>query len=153
MLGASRLRRQERNMNWNQLYPVNRQPDLSAICDYVANPSWHELCSFLETTYSVSPKVEHSTCQGAPGWNIKYKKNGRALCTLYPNDGFFTCLVTIGSKEAKNAEYTIQFCSEPVRNLYRNAKPYNGSRWLMICVSTEETLRDVKRLIALRMEK
>jgi len=95
-----RLEGEAYKMNWNELYPKARQPDLPAVSDYIGNPLWEELRGHLESTYDVLPTVEHSICSGAPGWNLKYKKSGRALCTLYPAQGFFTCLVSVGSKEA-----------------------------------------------------
>lgn len=140
-------------MNWNQLYPKGCPPDITAISDYIGNPLWNALCSHLETCYGVLPKVEHSICSGAPGWNVKYKKSGRALCTLYPAEGFFTCLVSVGSREAMEAELLLSGCTEAVRSLYWNTKPFNGGRWLMIPVTSPEILEDLKQLIALRVQK
>lgn len=140
-------------MNWNEYYPKMQMPDLEQVSAFVANPLWSALCVHLESCYGVSPKVEHSICSGAPGWNVKYKKSGRALCTLYPADGFFTCLVSIGSRQAMEAELLLSACTEYVRELYWSTKPYNGGRWLMICVTSPEILEDVKELIALRVQK
>lgn len=140
-------------MNWNQLYPKGYPPDVTAISDYISSPLWNTLCSHLETCYGVSPKVEHSICSGAPGWNVKYQKSGRALCTLYPAEGFFTCLVSVGSREVMEAELLLSGCTEAVRSLYWNTKPFNGGRWLMIPVTSPEILEDVKQLIALRVQK
>ena len=140
-------------MNLYQLYPEACPPDIAAISDYISSPLWDALCFHLESCYGVLPKVEHSICSGAPGWNVKYKKNGRALCTLYPAENFFTCLVSVGSREAMEAELILSNCTEAVRNLYWNTKPFNGGRWLMIPVTSPEALEDVKQLIALRVQK
>lgn len=140
-------------MNWKEYYPKTQMPDLEQVSAFVANPLWDAVCVHLESCYGVSPKVEHSICSGAPGWNVKYKKSGRALCTLYPAGRFFTCLVSVGSREAMEAELLLSACTEYVRELYWNTKPYNGGRWLMICVTSLEILEDVKELIALRVQK
>ncbi len=140
-------------MNWNELYSKNTTPDLAAVSAYIGSPLWEELHSHLETAYGVLPAIEHSICSGAPGWNLKYKKSGRALCTLYPAPGFFTCLVSVGAKEAMEAELLLSICTDYLKELYWGTKPYNGSRWLMIEVTTQEILEDVKRLIALRIKK
>lgn len=140
-------------MNWNQLYPKGSPPDLTAVSDFIQNPLWGELCAHLESSYGVSPTIEHSICSGVPGWNLKYKKGGRALCTLYPAEGFFTCMVSVGSKEAMEAELLLGNCTEYLQTLYWAAKPFNGGRWLMIEVTSAEILKDVKMLIALRMQK
>ncbi len=138
-------------MNWSQLYPQANRPELSQISDYIGSPQWGELRAHLESAYGVSPILEYSVCSGAPGWNLKYRKGGRALCTLYPAQGFFTCLVSIGSREAIEAELLLASCTEYLRSLYWGAKPFNGGRWLMIAVTSPEVLRDVQALIALRV--
>ncbi len=140
-------------MEWNELYGKGVRPDLTAIADYIGNPLWEQLCEHLERTYGVSPAVEHSICSGAPGWNLKYKKSSRALCTLYPAQGFFTCLVSVGSKEAMEAELLLPSCTDYLQELYRNTRVYNGGRWLMIAVTSTEILEDVKLLIDLRVKK
>lgn len=138
-------------MNWFQRYPKSQQPTLEQISDYIASPLWGELYAWAEKSYQIEPKVEHSTCSGAPGWNVKYKKGGRALCTLYPDDGQFTAMVTIGTKEAAEAELLLPTCSEYIRELFARTRDFNGGRWLMIRVTDAAVLEDVKKLIRLRV--
>lgn len=140
-------------MNWNEFYAKDNQPDLSEVSAYIGSPLWDELCRHLEDTYDISPIVEYSVCSGAPGWNIKYKKSGRALCTLYPTEGFFTCLVSVGGKEIMEAELLLATCTDYVREVYKNTKLFNGGRWLMINVTSPKVLEDVKALISLRVRK
>lgn len=140
-------------MNWNEFYTKDNRPDLSSVSAYIDSPLWDELCSHLEDTYGVSPIVEYSACSGAPGWNLKYKKGGRALCTLYPAQGFFTCLVSVGRKEIMEAELLLETCTDYLRKLYKNTRPFNGGLWLMINVTSPEVLEDVKTLISLRAKK
>ena len=137
-------------MNWNETFSKALQPSAAQMDDYIATPLWQEQRQHLEESYQVTPTIEHSVCSGAPGWNMKYKKSGRALCTLYPDKGFFTCMVSIGSKEAMEAELLLTACTDYVRELYWNSKPFNGGRWLMITVNRPEILADVKILIATR---
>ena len=140
-------------MKWSERYLSDSPPSAADISEYIGSPLWAELCSFVESRYGVLPKTEYSVCSGAPGWNVKYRKGGRALCTLYPDSGFFTCLVSVGAREAAEAELRLLNFSEAVRSLYWNTKPFNGARWLMIPVSSREILQDVKQLIALRAER
>ena len=87
------------------------------------------------------------------GWNVKYKKSGKALCTLYPKQGYFTALVTIGAKESANADTLIPFCDEYTRNLYRQAESGTGYKCLAMNVTSESILDDVKNLVGLRVRK
>ncbi len=123
---------------------------MGEIADYVSNPLWNNLCDFVEETFSVLPQIEYSKCSMKPGWNVKYKKSSRAICTLYPDKGDFTCLLVIGSKEAMETELKLASCNPYINEIYKQAKPFNGGRWLMIDVKTPEILNDVKELICIR---
>lgn len=89
---------------------------------------------------------------GAPGWNVKYKKGSRALCTLYPRLGYFTCMVSVGRKETVQAELLLPSFDPYLQALYQKADVFNGGRWLMIDVISEPVLENVKELIQLRVK-
>lgn len=137
-------------MNWNQLYPKTIRPSTEEIAAFIGSPLWGELCGRIESTYGVAPNVEHSVCSGAPGWNVKYKKGGRALCTLYPDDGSFTCLVVVGTAEAPFTDEVLSACSDYVRELFASTRVFNGTRWLMIRVADTRVLEDALSLVRLR---
>lgn len=63
-------------------------PDISQLGSRINAPLFDQLRTVLEEGYRVSPRIEYSRCSMEPGWNIKYKKSGRALCTIYPRAGF-----------------------------------------------------------------
>lgn len=137
-------------MEWVQTFAQGARPDALQIEAYVASPQWPALRSFIERTYAVEPTIEYSKCSGAPGWNMKYRKSSRALCTLYPAQGFFTCLISIGTREAMEAELVLTSCSAYVQRLYKNTASFNGAHWLMIDVTDEAVLADVKKLLCVR---
>ncbi|MDP4109955.1 MAG: DUF3788 domain-containing protein [Bacillota bacterium] len=140
-------------MTWSERYKQAEKPAMEQIEEYIGSPLWRELGVFVETTYEVRPQVEYSLCSGARGWNVKYKKSSRALCTLYPNTGFFTCLICIGVKEANEAELVLTGCCAYTRELYMKTQAFNGTRWLMIDVTSREILEDVKRLLWVRVKQ
>ena len=137
-------------MEWHLLYPAEREPSLEDIKAYIANPLWDSFTAFIDRAYGAQPRVEHSRCGGAPGWNVKYKARGRALCTVYPRDGFFTCMVSVGPKEKDEAEALLPACDPYVRELYERSAEGSFGRWLMIDVTSEDILRDAEALMMLR---
>ena len=137
-------------MNWNQLYSKSIRPSLEEVAAFIGSPLWGAFCGQIESAYGVEPKLEHSVCSGAPGWNVKYKKGGRALCTLYPDDGAFTCMVVVGAAEAPFADAALAACSDYVRELYADTRVFNGMRWLMIRVADAQVMADALSLIRLR---
>ena len=136
-------------MNWTQLYDKNTQPTKAQISAFIQNPLWEQIHEFLQGGYQVQPTYTYSTCPAQPGWNVKYQKGGRSLCTLYPMPGFFIALVVIGNKEQTETELMLPMLSQSVQSLYKNAACAMG-RWLMISVTDEEIFEDVKRLIQIR---
>jgi hypothetical protein len=138
---------------WNELYGSNNQPTSDDIISFVGNDLWGQLCGFLETEYKIPPKIEYSCCTWQPGWNVKYKKGGRSLCTLYPMKGFFIALVTIGSKEQLGIDFVLPYCTPYLQEMYNNLPPFNGGRWLMIHVTNPSIMEDVKKLVQLRAKK
>lgn len=140
-------------LNWDEMFGQEKSPSLIEISDFIDNTIWNNLCSFIEESYNVAPKVEYSPCSAAKGWNVKYKKGGKSLCVLYPDKGKFTCLVVIGHKEQQEAEFLLPTMDSYIYELYQNTRFACGGRWLMIEVKNEKILENVKTLISLRLKK
>ena len=140
-------------MEWNELYGAGSQPDMEKISRFIQNSLWDELNSYMEVQYEILPKIEYSCCSAKRGWNVKYKKGSRALCTLYPDEGYFTCLVSIGNRERAEAEFLLTACTDYVKDLYHATSLFHGGKWLMIEVTNKEILEDVKELIGTRVKK
>ena len=72
-------------------------PTESEIRDFVGTELFTELHNYLCDSYKVKPKQTYSGCSMDNniwrGWNIKYQKNGKSLCTIYPQQGYFLVLV------------------------------------------------------------
>lgn len=139
-------------MSWHERYGCESKPSLEEIKKYVDSPLWVQLCAHIENVYAVVPSIEYSRCGMEPGWNIKYKKGSKSICTLYAREGFFTCLVVVSSKNSEEFEPILAGCDPDIQTLYQAAKPFNGARWLMIDVTTPKLLQDVQRLLAIRVK-
>lgn len=139
-------------MEWSEIYPPGHQPTLEAMGDYIGDGFWQDLNGFLQKTYAVPPKIEYSQCSMQRGWNVKYKKRGKSLCTLYPMAGHFIALVVVGNQELTEAEHQLPFFSGYLRKLFE-ATPFSASgKWLMIRVTDPQILDDVKNLIQIRVK-
>ncbi len=137
-------------MDWAQRYPQESKPTEGEIIDFVRTPLWKELNEFLHGGYHVEPEMNYSSCSGQPGWNIRYRKSGRTICTLYPMPGFFIALVVIGNKEYEEALEVLSTCTPYIQHLF-NETPFSaGGRWLMVHVTDEHVLEDVKKLVQVR---
>ena len=137
-------------MEWIKLYGPDRRPGADEIARYINSPLWDEMNHFLQKNYETHPDYSYSSCSGQPGWNVKYQKAGRSLCTLYPMDGYFIALVVIGAKEQTEAELIMPMCDKYTQQLFSNTAFSMDGRWLMVAVTSETILEDVERLIQIR---
>jgi len=144
-------------MQWNELYTSESEPSESQIKEFVNTPLWDDLDTFLKQTYNVKPKLSFSNCamdKGMwKGWNVKYKKSGKALCTLYPKQGYIQSLVSIGEREMTEAELLAPLCTEYTQNLFKQSAAGRSSTSLAFIVESKEVLEDMKKFIALRAVK
>ncbi|MCI8358752.1 MAG: DUF3788 domain-containing protein [Lachnospiraceae bacterium] len=126
-------------------------PTLKDIENYIQNPVFQKFCSEIKDRYQCKEKMEYSSCSWEPGWNIKFRKAGKNLCTIYPRETFFTILLVVGAKEKEAVEAILPDCTDILQNIYQQTKEGNGQRWLMIDLQDRDSLfDDVFRLIDIR---
>lgn len=111
-----------------------------------------ELTSQIENKYNVKPSIDMSACTLKPGMNIKYKKSGKSLCVIYPNeDSSFDCMVVIGRKQMNSFDELLPSLDDSIQDIYESTKLYNNTYWLMIPVKNQIILEDVLKLIDLKV--
>ncbi len=129
-------------------------PTLDDLGRYVGNPLFGKFCREMKEKYNCREKIEFSACSWERGWNLKYKKSGKNLCTIYPRESFFTVLVVVGKKEKEAVESVLPDCCAQIRGIYRETREGNGQKWLMIDLEDEDAVyRDALRLIEIRKGK
>lgn len=138
-------------MNWSEAYEAIDKPAIEDIQMFIQTPLFSELCSYLEHTFNVKPSLEYSKCSLQKGWNIKYKKSSKSLCTIYPMSGYFIVLLTLGVKEDELAQAVIPTCNQSLQERYQQIKFSGNSKWLMIEIRTAAELNYLLKLIHLKI--
>ena len=127
------------------------QPSAAEIGAFVGNGLFDELCRCMADEYQALCKIEYSGDRVLPGWNMKFKKAGRALCTVYPRKGRFSLLLVVGQREKQRVEALLPGLSEAFRETYRNTPEGMGQRWLLFDFDARSALYDdVLRVIRIR---
>lgn len=139
-------------MKWDEAFEKGNQPEFGQITKFVNNKLWEELCSFIETQFGSEPSIEYSTCSMARGWNVKYKKARKSICTLYPEKDTFYCMITIGKNEAVESEMYLPSCHQSIQKLYNDINSLNGAKWLSIEVINEEVLENIINLMKIKFK-
>lgn len=91
-----------------EVFNKEAQPSESEIKDFVGTELFIDLGNYLREGYKIKPKLAYSSCSMNNnvwrGWNIKYQKSGKSLCTIYPQQGYFLVLVPGKSFEVRNED-------------------------------------------------
>jgi hypothetical protein len=130
-------------------------PTSGEIDAYINEPVrslWLELNGFIQERNKSAPKIQFSICAGKPGWNVKYQKSGKSICTLYPEKNCFVALVVIKLELAAMVEKAEPAFHPMIVDMVKNSKPFNNTLWLMITVDNRSVLESVMDLIVLKME-
>lgn len=133
------------------LQDKNNCPTLEEIGEYIRNPVFRQFCLEIMDTYKCHEKIEYSSCSWEKGFNVKFKKAGKSLCTIYPREGYMTVLVVVGNKEKPLVEEILPDCTVELQSIYHETREGNGQRWLMIDLEDKDCLyNDLMRLIQIR---
>ena len=129
----------------------SRQPADAEIRDAIGAqlPLWQSLVRFIRETYPAQEDFKFLYGK-TYGWALRFRIKGQVLTSLYPTQGGFTAQVNL-SPEAVEQAQSMEL-GHNVRQAIERANPYPEGRWLFIPVESEEDVRDVQRLLALRVE-
>lgn len=124
--------------------------EITNYADEFARVLWQDINSSIQQRYKASPKITYSKCSGKPGWNVKYQKSGKSLCTLYPEKKGFVVLVVVTLDLVPIIEAMSGKFETAILEIIRTAKPFNGTLWLMIPVADKAAIDNVKQLLSLK---
>lgn len=132
------------------------EPSIEQIMEYMneyTRDNWIKLFKFLDGNYKVNTVISYSKCSAMPGWNVKYKKGGKSLCTVYPDKEYFTVLLVLKETEISKIMEQQNTYSEYFIDIMKKSGALNGCKWLMIGVDDESVLEDIQRAVLLKNSK
>lgn len=109
-------------------------PQIEDFYAVIHNKLFEKFLQAMKDIFSCEPQMEFSRCTWEYGWNMKFKKRGRNLCTLYAREQYFTLLIVIGKKEAPYLEALLPHLGDAMQEIIQETAEGNGQRWLMIDV-------------------
>ena len=119
--------------------------------EYINNNLWEDFCKYMKDTYNSIPKFECSKCNWEYGWNAKFKKSSKSLCTVYPRENYFSILIVIGKNEKEIFENMLLSFSSAIQKIYKETPEGNGQKWLIIDLEdNDKKYEDIKKIIEIR---
>ena len=125
-------------------------PSFEDITAYINSPVqalWLDLTTFIQETFHAVLKITYSVCAGKPGWNVKYQKSGKSICTLYPEKNCLIALVVIKEELAALLPSAQPALHPLILEMVARVKPFNHTLWLMIPVAEHDLLESLKDLL------
>ncbi len=109
---------------------------------------WNEIREFVVTHYPVA--FEEWNFSGIKyGWGFRLKDKKRVVVYLLPCDGFFKASLVFGQK-ATDAALAADIAEETKQEI-RSAKVYAEGRGVRIDVRSNAILRDILKLIEIKL--
>jgi len=138
-------------MSFERMLDKEHAPTKEDIIDYLgkdAEEAWNDIVSFLQDNYNFDPETVFGGKKY--GWEVRYRRSGKSLCTLHPEKGAFTVLIVLGKKEVEQALDRLNEFSPYVSNIITGAKQYHDGRWLWLRVLNKRSTDDIKRLLQIK---
>lgn len=139
-------------MTWAELYSEAARPTLEEIDAYAHTTLWPQLRAYLAAAYGAGPQLEYSRCGLEPGWNVKFRRGSKSLCTVYLRPGFVTAMVSVAPKDEEAAQMVLLTCTAETQAVYHRSAASKMGHWLMLDITPPEMLEDVKALLAVRVK-
>lgn len=111
-----------------------------------AKPLWDRLLAFIAETYQMPGEMSFGGKNY--GWNRWYRKSGKSLVTLYPQQGRLIAQVVLGKAEVAKAEALT--LGEHVGKVFRDTPQLHDGRWLFIPVTSETDVDDVEKVLLVK---
>ena len=109
---------------------------------------WECLLAYLEASYDISPELAFYGKKY--GWTLRYRKSGRTLISLFPEEGAFSVQIVLGKKEVEETLAILDELNAYNRDLFKRTKQLHDGRWLWIRVLEATHVDDVKRLMQIK---
>lgn len=129
------------------------KPNMTTMSEYVNNSLWDKFVNFMKEEYNIKPIFAFSKCNWEYGWNVKFKKNNKSLCTLYPRENHFIVMIVIGKKEKDSFEEILPSLNKDIQQLYLETKEGNSQKWLMIELEDDDKRYDDVKKLSISVEK
>ncbi len=81
---------------------------------------------------------------------LKFRRGGKTVVTIYIRDGRYDFLVIFGKAERERFEAERSAFPEKLQEIYDNSKTYHDGKWMWIPVADLDTLEAVKQLIRIK---
>ena len=81
---------------------------------------------------------------------LKFRRSGKTLVTIYIKDGFFTVLLIFGKKEREKFEQSSYNFSDTIKHYYDDSKTYHDGKWMFINIHDSSIVEDIINMLRIK---
>ena len=107
---------------------------------------WEQLTRFLADAYQLAGDWSYGGKNY--GWNLWYRKGGKSLTSLFPQQGYYVAQVILGRAEVAQA-LALKLGKNVGTTLAETPQLHDG-RWLFIRVKTAKDVKDIAQLLQIK---
>lgn len=107
---------------------------------------WEGLTQFIADNYPIPGEWNFGGKNY--GWNLWYRKNGKTLVTLFPQDGYFVAQVVLGKDQVEQA--LALKLGKNVGTVLTETPQLHDGRWLFVKVKTAKDVKDLQQLLQIK---
>ncbi|MDR2530648.1 MAG: DUF3788 domain-containing protein [Oscillospiraceae bacterium] len=118
-----------------------------------AQGAWTRLLELIRTHYEMDELWTEGKATGKLANyrnEMKFRRGGKTLVTLYLREGFFTVCVILGKAEREKFDLERGAFSDYIRIVYDQTHTYHDGKWLGIEVRDETYIDDIMRLLLIK---
>jgi len=139
-------------MAYERFLDRNVQPDQAMISTQIGDmvlSVWNDVTDLLKRDFpGCQSKMIYYSRQH--GWGIRYRHEATLLCTLFPERGAFTALVTLDPQEETAALEKVNFFNARIREILNQFSTLPQGRWLWIRIEDHTDFVGLKLLLDLK---
>jgi hypothetical protein len=110
---------------------------------------WESVCNLVERLYEMDILFKNTN------WNnwkyeLKYRRGGKTLCTLYAKDDCINLQIIFGKHERAKFEDEQESYSLEIQNVYNNSTTYHDGKWMSFELNDLTLLEDIPKLLYIK---
>ena len=115
-----------------------------------ASRAWEKIVGHIRFFYVMDELWTEGNPTGNYHSELKFRRGGKTLVTLYIREGFFKICLVLGKIEReKFEEQRVSFC-KTIQKFYDDANTYHDGKWLWFDIHDEELINDIIRLLDIK---
>lgn len=127
----------------------NSQPTTERIRNQIDDavlPVWEAVVNHLAVAFP-GCQSEMIYFSQQEGWGIRYRQESTLLCTLFPERGAFTTLITLTPQEQMEALEKSNYFNARIRKILNQSSSLSEGRWLWIKTEDHTDFVGIKLLL------